>query len=306
MKSTQGTALSRAKRCTAASKASVILASGAVEAIELELPMHIPHQPLGVLQARHVDVAVHPVDTVHLHDHVLGQDIGDGSRYGHDGLRSDGRPVTANQPHRRFIHRAGAPGHGLTPPTGAPQPAQPKACLVGLGRSPGSTLCCYLRAVGPLGTGVKARAHARALRLRRRSDSIGPKGSAYVFHEQHEVKFVGRTGLELGYEMNVKVAGVGGFSVDEQASTTDAVAEFSEPSEDVLEHASCKAGALVVDVHAESSEEGNRLGIAAGTFAHPTGGGVRVELGHAPGVIGDDSVAVVLGDDEDSRRADRG
>ena len=33
MKSTQGTALSRAKRCTAASKASVILASGAVEAI---------------------------------------------------------------------------------------------------------------------------------------------------------------------------------------------------------------------------------------------------------------------------------
>ena len=29
---------------------------------------------LGVLQARHVDVAVHPVDTVHLHDHVLGQD----------------------------------------------------------------------------------------------------------------------------------------------------------------------------------------------------------------------------------------
>ena len=27
---------------------------------------------------------------------------------------------------------------------------------------------------------------------------------------------------------------------------------------------------------------------------------------NAPGVIGDDSVAVVLGDDEDSRRTDRG
>ena len=37
MKSTQGTALSRAKRCTAASKASVILASGAVEAIQATL-----------------------------------------------------------------------------------------------------------------------------------------------------------------------------------------------------------------------------------------------------------------------------
>jgi hypothetical protein len=120
------------------------------------------------------------------------------------------------------------------------------------------------------------------------------------------VKFVSGAWLELGYEMLVEVAGVGGFGVDEQASATNVVREFGEPSEDVLEHAGCKAAALVVDVHAESSEEGYRLGIAAGTLARPTGGGVRVELGHAPGVIGDDSVAVVLGDDEDSRRTDRG
>lgn len=120
------------------------------------------------------------------------------------------------------------------------------------------------------------------------------------------MKFVSGAWLELGYEMLVEVAGVGGFGVDGQASATNVVGEFGELSEDVLEHAGCRAGALVVDVHAESSEESYRLGIAAGTFARPTGGGVRVELGHALGVIGDDSVAVVLGDDEDSRRTDRG
>ena len=48
MKSTQGTALSRAKRCTAASKASVILASGAVEAIgNLNCRCTYPTSPSG-------------------------------------------------------------------------------------------------------------------------------------------------------------------------------------------------------------------------------------------------------------------
>jgi hypothetical protein len=120
------------------------------------------------------------------------------------------------------------------------------------------------------------------------------------------VKFVGGARLELGYEMNVEVAGVGGFSVDEQASTTNAVGEFSEPSEDVLEHPGSKTRTFVVDVHAESSEQSYRLGIAAGALTYPAGDGLGVQLGHTPGVIGDDSVAVVLGDDEDSRRADRG
>jgi hypothetical protein len=32
---------------------------------------------------RHIDVAVHAVHARHLEDHVLGQDIGDRSRYGH-------------------------------------------------------------------------------------------------------------------------------------------------------------------------------------------------------------------------------
>ena len=67
-----------------------------------------------------------------------------------------------------------------------------------------------------------------------------------------------------------------------------------------------KSCAFVVDVHAESSEQSYRLGIAAGALAYPAGDRLGVQLGHTPGVIGDDSVAVVLGDDEDSRRADRG
>ena len=120
------------------------------------------------------------------------------------------------------------------------------------------------------------------------------------------MKFVGGARLELGYEMNVEVAGVGGFGVDEQASTTDAVRELGEPSEDVLEHPGSKSRAFVVGIHAESSEESYRLGIAAGALAYPAGDRLPVELGHTPRVIGDDSVAVVLGDDEDSRRADRG
>src|SRR6476619_6472929 len=35
----------------------------------------------------------HPVDALDLELHMLGKDIADRSRYGHDGLRSDGRPA---------------------------------------------------------------------------------------------------------------------------------------------------------------------------------------------------------------------
>jgi hypothetical protein len=58
-----------------------------------QLPMQIADQSLRVLQLRDIDVEIHPVDALHLEPHMLGQDISDGSRYGHDGLRSDGRPA---------------------------------------------------------------------------------------------------------------------------------------------------------------------------------------------------------------------
>ncbi|MEB3979963.1 hypothetical protein OQ968_01645 [Mycobacterium sp. 663a-19] len=134
---------------------------------------------------------------------------------------------------------------------------------------------------------------------------IGPKGAAYVFHEQHEVKVVGGTGLELGYEMNVEPAGLGGFGMHEQASTANVIRECGEPSEDVLEQSDSQSRALMLDVHAESSQQCHRLGIAAGALARPAGKRLRVELGHAPGVVSNDAAAAVLRDAEDSRGAGR-
>ncbi len=50
-----------------------------------QLPLQIADQPRRELQSRHIDVQIHPVDALHLEAHMLGQDIGDRSRYGHDG-----------------------------------------------------------------------------------------------------------------------------------------------------------------------------------------------------------------------------
>ena len=39
---------------------------------QAELPVHVTHQPAGVLQLRDVDIQVHPVDALDLEHHVLG------------------------------------------------------------------------------------------------------------------------------------------------------------------------------------------------------------------------------------------
>jgi hypothetical protein len=77
------------------------------------------------------------------------------------------------------------------------------------------------------------------------------------------MKVVGGARLELGYEMKVEVARVGGLGVDEQAATADVIRELNESREDVLKHPGSKSRAFVVDSHAESSQESYRLGIAA-------------------------------------------
>lgn len=121
------------------------------------------------------------------------------------------------------------------------------------------------------------------------------------------MQFVGWAALELGYEMNVEVAGFGGFGVDEQASTADVLRESDEAGKNILEHSGSKPCTLVIDVDAESSKQSYGLGVAASAFTYPIGGRLRVQLGHTPGVIGDDPVVVgQLGDDEDSCRAGRG
>ncbi|MCH9668025.1 MAG: hypothetical protein K0U76_01530 [Actinomycetia bacterium] len=120
------------------------------------------------------------------------------------------------------------------------------------------------------------------------------------------MKVVGGALLELGYEMKVEVAGFGGFGVDEQSATADVIGELNESREDVLKHPGSKTRAFVVDSHAEPSEQSYRLGIAASAFPHTAGDCIGVELGHAPGVIGGDTVALVLGNDEYSRGAGGG
>jgi hypothetical protein len=45
-----------------------------------ELALDVAQQPTGMLQLRHVHVAVHPVDALDLEHQVIGQDVGDGAR----------------------------------------------------------------------------------------------------------------------------------------------------------------------------------------------------------------------------------
>ena len=52
---------------------------------EPELTLHVAEQPTSVLQLRHVDVAVHPVDALHLEPHMIGKHFGDAAHYGHHG-----------------------------------------------------------------------------------------------------------------------------------------------------------------------------------------------------------------------------
>jgi hypothetical protein len=80
-KSTHGTRCSRANRRIAALNPSVIFPSGAVEAIgNPSWRVDVAQQPTGMLKLRHVDVAVHPVDALHLEHHMIVEDIGDGAR----------------------------------------------------------------------------------------------------------------------------------------------------------------------------------------------------------------------------------
>src|SRR4029077_16635512 len=58
-----------------------------------QLPLDVTDQPSRELQVRDIDVQIHPVDALDLELHMLAKDIADRSRYGHDGLRSDGRPA---------------------------------------------------------------------------------------------------------------------------------------------------------------------------------------------------------------------
>ena len=59
--------------------------------------MHVADQPGRVLQLRNIDVEKHPVDALDLKPHVLGEDIVDRSRYGHQ-WAPIGRAASPGQP----------------------------------------------------------------------------------------------------------------------------------------------------------------------------------------------------------------
>ena len=80
-KSTHGTCWSRAKRRIAAAERVGDLPQRRGRGDrQPELALDVAEQPTGVLQLRHVHVAVHPVDALDLEHHMIGQDIGDTAR----------------------------------------------------------------------------------------------------------------------------------------------------------------------------------------------------------------------------------
>ena len=76
---------------------------------QAQLLVDEPDQPGLVLQPGHVGVEIHPVDALHLEQHMLIEDIGDAAGYRHHWLRSDGRPARPTNRSGRFIHRTGSP-----------------------------------------------------------------------------------------------------------------------------------------------------------------------------------------------------
>jgi hypothetical protein len=117
------------------------------------------------------------------------------------------------------------------------------------------------------------------------------------------VQVVGRARLELGDQMKIKVAGLARFGVDEQSSTANVGGQVEKSSEDVLEKPDAEPATLVVDIGPESGEQRNGLGIATGTMKETLRCCNGTDLGHAPGVVGDDPRALLLSHDEDTGRS---
>ena len=76
--------------------------------------------PAAVGQPGLPHVEIHPVDRLHLEDHVIVEDIGDAARYGHRGLRSTGGQQ-AHQPLRAVHTPDRHAGHGLDPADRSPR-----------------------------------------------------------------------------------------------------------------------------------------------------------------------------------------
>ena len=108
--------------------------------------------------------------------------------------------------------------------------------------------------------------------------------------------------LELGYEILIEVSGLCRVGVDKQSPTSNWVAHVGDAVHDILQETCSESASFVCLVHAKASEKRHRLGIPRGSLAKPRGRGLYPNLGHRPGVVGDDLQALGLGDDEHLRR----
>ncbi|MDQ1427145.1 MAG: hypothetical protein QOK39_621 [Acidimicrobiaceae bacterium] len=66
-----------------------------------------------------------------------------------------------------------------------------------------------------------------------------------------------------------------------------------------MEEPGSQPPSFMVDIDAESCEKRYRLRVASGALPRTFGGRCYLDLGHAPGVVGDSPIAAALGDDKD-------
>jgi hypothetical protein len=112
------------------------------------------------------------------------------------------------------------------------------------------------------------------------------------------VEVVGRAWFELGNQVQTEVTGLNGLGVHEETPTPDIFGQLHQSNKDVLKQSCAEPSSFVVDLHAKAGQEGHRLGITAGALAKPLRCVRQLNLGHTPGVVGDDLGAALLGDYE--------
>jgi hypothetical protein len=64
----------------ALSNQSIVSAAASSTKLTMPLALHISQQARRELQLRDINIAIHPVDALHLEHHVIGENISDGAR----------------------------------------------------------------------------------------------------------------------------------------------------------------------------------------------------------------------------------
>jgi hypothetical protein len=80
----------------------------------------------------------------------------------------------------------------------------------------------------------------RCHEVRRFQKSSTEQRSTGVLHEQHEMEFIGGTRLELRDEVQIEVTGFVGFSMDQQTSTADVLADAQQTGKHIGKKASAE------------------------------------------------------------------